>query len=246
MTNATSRGTATKPVAASNMYADAKTWNPFKGCLFDCTYCEPSFKKQAKRQKQRCMDCYNYKPHSHPEILATIPSSKIVFLCGNGDISFCDHAFVEQIIERIKSHKPRREKVFYLQSKRPKYFETHLSNLPQNVILVTTLETNRDEGYGEFSQAPSPSERYKQFLDLDYPRKVVTIEPLMEFDIQPFTRWMKEIDPEYIWTGFNSKPKSVALPEPSEEKTQRLIDALVEAGMTVRGKETRGIVLPKS
>jgi hypothetical protein len=38
----------------SNMYADAKTWNPFKGCRFDCTYCVPSFQRQAKRQMHLC------------------------------------------------------------------------------------------------------------------------------------------------------------------------------------------------
>lgn len=46
--------------AVSNMYADAKTWSPFKGCKFDCIYCVPSFQKQAKRQMHNCMDCYNY------------------------------------------------------------------------------------------------------------------------------------------------------------------------------------------
>lgn len=52
-------GIRTMTTADSNMYANARTWNPFKGCLFDCTCCEPSFQKQAKRQKQRCLDCYN-------------------------------------------------------------------------------------------------------------------------------------------------------------------------------------------
>ena len=51
----------------SNMYSNARTWNPFKGCEFDCTYCGPSFKKQAKRQKQRCDDCYHYRPHTYRE-----------------------------------------------------------------------------------------------------------------------------------------------------------------------------------
>ena len=32
-------------------------------------------------------------------------------------------------------------------------------------------------GYYQVSKAPPPSERYRQFLDLDYARKVVTIEP---------------------------------------------------------------------
>ncbi len=39
----------------SRMYKGAKTWNPFKGCLFDCSYCRPTFKAQAKRPK--CENC---------------------------------------------------------------------------------------------------------------------------------------------------------------------------------------------
>ena len=79
--------------APSNMYAEAKTWNPFKGCRFDCVYCGPSFKKQSKRQKRLCQDCYNYAPHCHEKRLRKIPSAKIIFVCGNADISFCPPSF---------------------------------------------------------------------------------------------------------------------------------------------------------
>ena len=44
----------------SRMYAETKTWNPFKGCRFECMYCGPSFRKQSKRQKQICDKCYRY------------------------------------------------------------------------------------------------------------------------------------------------------------------------------------------
>ncbi len=50
------------PEKPSNMYAGAKTWNPFKGCQFDCTYCVPSFQRQAKRQLHNCQKCYGYTP----------------------------------------------------------------------------------------------------------------------------------------------------------------------------------------
>ena len=54
----------------SNMYAEAETWNPFKGCNFDCTYCEPSFKRQAKGEKNlAACDCYRYEPHGHEDRL---------------------------------------------------------------------------------------------------------------------------------------------------------------------------------
>jgi hypothetical protein len=38
----------------SNMYKDIETISPFVGCRYDCTYCELSYKRQMKRQKQRC------------------------------------------------------------------------------------------------------------------------------------------------------------------------------------------------
>ena len=37
---------------------------------------------------------------------------------------------------------------------KPVYFERFLADLPDNVILLTTLETNRDDGYAAISKAP--------------------------------------------------------------------------------------------
>ncbi|MHB1038379.1 MAG: DUF5131 family protein [Pirellulales bacterium] len=231
--------------AVSNMYKDAKTWSPFKGCRFDCAYCKPSFQTQAKRQKRNCLQCYRYVPHYHEERLERIPSAEIVFVCGNADISFCKASFTRRIIDAIRRHNARCPyKTYYLQSKKPEYLAQFLSEFPKNVILVTTLETNRDEGYRAISKAPAPTVRYKQFKALDYPRKVLTIEPVVDFDLKPFARWIMELYPEYVWIGYNSRPKAVTFPEPRPEKLQQLIDMLVEAGIEVRGKTLRGLRVP--
>jgi DNA repair photolyase len=229
------------------MYAEARTWNPFKGCRFDCVYCTPSFQKQSKRQKQLCQDCYHYRPHCHEDRLDKIPSARIIFVCGNADISFCPSDFTRRIIDRIREHNLRtRRKTYYLQSKRPAYFQPFLGELPDNVILLTTLETNRDDGYDLISKAPVPSVRYEQFKALKYPRKVVTIEPVLDFDLKTFVAWIRSIRPEYVWLGFNSKPESVRLPEPSEEKVQKLASRLRGAGIEVRGKTLRGVKLDRA
>ena len=231
----------------SNMYAEAKTWNPFKGCAFDCVYCVPSFQRQSKRQKRLCQKCYTYTPHCHEDRLSKIPSAQIVFVCGNGDISFCPPGFTRRIIARIveQNGRPRsRQRTYYLQSKRPAYFEPFLNELPENVILLTTLETNRDEGYEVISKAPLPSVRYEQFRSLSYPRKAVTVEPVLDFDLHTFVDWIRSIRPEYVWLGFNSKPRSVELPEPPEAKVQRFAEQLLEAGIEIRGKTLRGVRLP--
>lgn len=230
----------------SNTYAKAKTWNPFKGCKFDCVYCDPSFKRQAKRQKPRCMKCYRYLLHYHEERLKDIPSAEIVFVCGNADISFCRADFTRRIIDRIKEHLPRcrMKKTFYFQSKRPACFEPFLHEFPPEAILLTTLETNRDEGYGDISEAPPPSERYRQFKALKYPRKVVTIEPVMDFDAKVFAGWIRSLRPECVWLGLNSREESLTLPEPSPEKLLAFAKMLVDAGIEIRAKDLRGMELP--
>lgn len=236
------------PDQESHMYADAKTWNPFKGCRFDCIYCKPSFQQQSKRQQHICSKCYDYKPHCHEERLKKIPSFPIIFVAGNSDISFCPPAFTRKIIDAIKQHKPQMEKTYYFQSKRPEYFEQFLPLFPENVILLTTLETNRNAGYKAISKAPPPSVRYQQFKKLKHPRKVVTVEPVLDFDEDVFPQWIADLEPEYVWLGFNSRPESVQLPEPSTKKLKKLVKVLVNAGIEIRGKELWDvdIGIPKS
>jgi len=227
------------------MYDNARTWNPFKGCLFDCLYCRPSFQAQAKRQMHNCSKCYNYIPHTHEDRLAKIPSAEIIFVCGNSDISFCDPDYTKRIIDAVKIHNRRcPDKTYFFQSKKPSYFEPFLKEFPGNVILLTTLETNRDEGYREIAKAPLPTDRYRQLLELNYPRKVLTIEPVMDFDLDIFSSWIVELAPEYIWLGFNSRPKQVHLPEPSENKLLEFINIIQSHNITIKGKDLRGIELP--
>ena len=228
--------------ATTHMYAAAETWNPFKGCEFDCAYCMPSFQRQAKRQKHLCEDCYRYVPHEHPERLSKIPKAEIVFVCGNGDISFADPAYVHRIIDAIWTRCVRG--TFYVQTKRPEFLRPYLGLLPPRVMLVTTLETNRDDGYGLVSKAPPPTERFRQFLDLDWPRKVVTIEPAMDFDVDVFAGWITNIGPKCVWLGLNSRPAEVRLPEPTPEKLRAFTGILIGHGIPVRGKSLRGIPLP--
>jgi len=43
------------------------TWNFIVGCLRGCGYCYA--RRQAKRFKHRCLRCYRFEPHTHPERL---------------------------------------------------------------------------------------------------------------------------------------------------------------------------------
>ena len=238
--------------AKSRMYAEAKTWNPFKGCRFDCAYCVPSFQRQSKRQKGRCAKCCAYEPHEHPGELGKVPSTDIVFVCGNADISFASPAYVRRIVEAIRADNEKYEKrgdkpakTFYIQTKRPAFLAPFLDSLPENVVLLTTLETNRDDGYGRVAKAPRPSVRHAQFKALDYPRKIVTIEPVMDFDTDVFAKWIAQLKPEAVWLGYNSQETAVTLPEPTHRKLAAFAEALLAKGVKVLGKDLRGLDMPE-
>ena len=53
---------------------------------------------------------------------------------------------------------------------------------PRNVILGVTIETNRDDLAMRVSRAPPPSKRFRDFLAVEHEPKMVTHEPIMEFD----------------------------------------------------------------
>lgn len=229
----------------SRMYPDVKTWNPFLGCEYDCIYCKPSFQKVVasftRMRGSSCRGCLEYAPHEHPERLEKIPSAETVFVCGNGDISFSRPEYVSEIITRVGKHIERcPRKQFYFQTKDPRCLNQYLDVFPKNnVILLTTLETNRDEGYHEISKAPVPSKRYEAFKDIEWPRKMITIEPIMSFDIEVFLEWVKAVQPECVWIGYNSRPNQVRLNEPSFEKTKLFVQELRRYGITVKEKEMR-------
>jgi hypothetical protein len=57
----------------------------------------------------------------------------------------------------------------------------------------------------------------------NYP-KMVSIEPIMEFDLVMLVDWIKVIKPEFISIGADSKGHN--LPEPSADKVTKLIEEL--------------------
>ena len=227
------------------MYRDVKTWNPFVGCLFDCVYCEKSFKNPVKRfgKKSGCTDCVDYKPHEHDERLSlkqinALPKTKTIWPCGTGDIAFAKPAYIRKIIKLFRESN-RSENEIYWQTKDPKCLEQYLDDFKtlKNSVIVTTLETNRNTGYRQISKAPLPSKRYEAFKALKFPRKVVTIEPILDFDPPIFLKWLLAINPVYVWIGYDSK--NYDLPAPTQQKFNEFIEAMKKAGLTVKGKKIK-------
>jgi protein gp37 len=214
----------------------AKQWNPFKACKFDCTYCKSSFKRQAKRQKHNCIKCYKYEPYTHPDKLTqSLPKTdhmQFIFTCSSADIAFCPTSYLEQILARIQKEP---NKTFLIQSKYPKTFNRIV--FPHNVILGTTIETNRDDLYKGIAKAPSPSQRYADFKAVKHSLKMVTIEPVIDFDLDVMLRWIKDINPCMVWLGYDSGENH--LPEPALQNVKQLHWELSKAGFVVMLKTVR-------
>lgn len=217
--------------AKSNMYEEYKTWNVFKGCEFDCSYCKRSFQRQAKRQKHLCKECYYYKPHFHVDRLTKLPSSSKIFACGNGDIAFCSNMHLQAIMQVISA---KQDKTFLLQSKAPVTFN-RIKEYPSNLILGTTIETDRLDIYKGITKAPHPEERVAALSAIKHSRKMLTLEPILKFNHHVMLDWIKQVNPELIWLGYDSK-KTPGLIEPSLYAANELYKALLSQGYTVKLK----------
>jgi len=224
----------------NNMYdRSVKQWNPYVGCLFDCTYCKNSFQRQLKRWgKNNCQNCYDFRPHFHIQRLYTkLPRTKgneFIFVCSTGDISFCPNNFLDDIIETISKYKNR---TFLLQSKNPYCFE-RLLPLPNNIILGTTIETDIVSLAGSASLAPATSERFYCLSRLDHPRKMVSVEPIMKFNLNILLSWILLIKPEFVYVGYDTVGSS--FPQPTIVKAMKLVRDLKMHGIVVICKKLSG------
>jgi len=222
----------------NNMYKlSVEQWSPFAGCEHDCIYCKSSFQRQLKRwAKKNCPGCHEFSPHEHPLRLdQKLPKTKymqFIFTCSSGDIAFCSTEYLERIITRIRSEPDR---TFLIQSKDPCTFNRVI--FPKNVILGTTLETNRGDLPEGISKAPKPSQRYKDFVKVNHPLKMVTIEPVIDFDLDVMIDWVENINPCMVWLGYDSGKNK--LPEPELEKVKNLHWELAKKGFVVILKTIR-------
>ncbi len=234
----------------NKMYDKRKDNIPvMRSCFYFCSYC--AFQKFQKISK--CEKCRAGVNHSHLEVLQRTPpktrESEFITVGLSGDVSFMPVKDFWQVIDYCRKWKDR---TFLIQSKNPVYFLRYQEfisplRIPDNVILGTTIETNKfslndcvkyysdyHEDYKEFgiipqisyrgiSKAPLPQYRYEAMLKLTC-RKFVTIEPILYFDLDVMLRWMKDIAPEFIYIGYDNHNHK--LPEPSLRKTQELINIL--------------------
>lgn len=145
--------------------------------------------------------------------------------------------FITKIIRHCLNYP---DNVYVFQTKNPARYLDYLSIIPKNSILGTTIETNRD--MSECSKAPSAKERYEAMKALNF-RKFLTCEPILEFDVEEFGRWIGEIKPEFFNIGADSKGNNLV--EPTYSKILLLVEEIKKYGIEVREKHNMQRLIDK-
>ncbi|MEM2136812.1 MAG: three-Cys-motif partner protein TcmP [Candidatus Methanomethylicia archaeon] len=200
-----------------------ETWNPITGCLHYCCYCWARF-LATSRLKSNSKKCYHdFKPYFHEDELKRTFRKGIVFVVDMGDI-FSPKVKDEWIREVIRHIAKFPNTYFLFLTKNPSRYFDFIDEIPRNAILGATIETNDDSLYAKekISAAPLPSPRYEAMKNLKWHLKFISIEPIIDFDIDIFTKWIKDINPFLIYIGYDNY--KWRLPEPPLQKTNNLIE----------------------
>ena len=80
---------------------------------------------------------------------------------------------------------------------------------------------------------------------MKWEKKIITVEPIMDFDLEPFPKMIISVNPKAVFIGYNSRPKAVSPPEPRWDKFLALWRVLRRSGVRVLPKETRKDYIPK-
>ncbi len=186
------------------------TWNVIKGkCPHDCSYCYMKVYKQPKLH------------FDISELKTDLGQGNFIFVGSSTDMwaSNIPERWIADTVNHCIWYEDKNRYLF--QSKNPYRF--YPFDLPENTILGTTIETNRATAC-DISNAPPPWARSHVMRDdMGFP-KMVSIEPIMDFDLDILVDWIAQIKPEFISIGADSKGHK--LPEPSADKLQALIEAL--------------------
>lgn len=212
-----------------NMYEFiTHTWNPIKGkCYHDCKYCY--------------MKGINPNPTSihlaDNEFIGSFPANTFIFVDSSADLFAVDvpDEWINRVLDfcynNTEHFQPSERPRFLIQTKNPARildFINHPLLAPerQQVVACTTIETNRH--YPDImNNAPLPLHRAEAMAEIAKCgiKTYVTIEPIMDFDLDEMVALIKMCKPEQVNIGANTY-RTVELPEPNNAR--QLINLILQ------------------
>jgi DNA repair photolyase len=198
-----------------NMYPwVTHTWNPIKGCRHGCRYC---YLKSLETQYG-----YDLSPRFvEADLRKNLGKGKVIFVGSASDMwgKWVSSESIGRVLDRCREF----ENTYVFQSKNPARFLEFTERFPKNVLLGTTIET--DSYTKKITEAPGIEKRVVAMKKIQG-RKFVSIEPILQFDLDRLMRMILEIRPSFVSIGADSK--SHGLPEPEGKEVRELIKRLKE------------------
>lgn len=207
----------------SNMYNFIDKTRNFIGgmCIHKCSYCYVNFmKNKFENLKERYSGEIRL---LDKELKKSEGKGHTIFVQDMGDL-FAENV-PEFMIQRVLTHlRGYPENTYLFQTKNPKRYFEFVNEFPPNCLFGTTIETNRQSELDKISKAPNVTERQYWIGKVNFGEKFITLEPLIDFDLEIMVNWINDINPNFVNIGADSKGHH--LPEPSKEKILKLIEEL--------------------
>jgi hypothetical protein len=212
--------------ATGNMYS----WNPVRGkCPYQCSYC---FVGRWGKQPELHLD--------EKELHTDMGEGNVIFVCSGCDLFH--PSIPDEWIKRVMSNALANEKNQYLwHTKNPLRVLDYSYMIPGKDIVCATIETNRAYRQHMGKGIASPVERAGA-LNLCRAQKMITIEPVMDFDIVEFAAIIDLCKPCQVNIGADSGWNR--LREPDQKKLSLFID-LLETRTKVHLKDNLRRILPE-
>ncbi|MBN1377836.1 MAG: DUF5131 family protein [Gammaproteobacteria bacterium] len=195
------------------------TLNVIKGrCSHDCTYCY--MKKWGDLGPIR---------FDKSELKTNLGSGNFIFVGSSTDMFAADvmECWIDRTLN-LCSEFPGNKYLF--QTKNPKRFlqftafrSESLTLFPPETILGTTIESNRRYGVSRAPGVYRRADAMRLLAGQGY-ETMITIEPLLDFDLDKMVELIKYARPAWVNIGADSGGHD--LPEPDPEKIKQLIEAL--------------------
>lgn len=203
-------------VSRGNMYSFVThTWNTVKGeCPHGCTYC---YMHRWGKQKPVRFD--------QKELKTDLGTGNFIFVGSSCDL-FADDIPKEWIMDTL-AHCKEFDNFYLFQTKNPSRVYFFEKFLPPKSSICTTLES--DIFYPDIMKSsPTPNMRALSMLYLSEKNLTtyITIEPIMDFNLEKFVNLIKLCKPAQVNLGADSGDNH--LPEPTREDIEKLIQRLSE------------------